>query len=212
MPVTLTDDGVTELTAMIDCNQGGVVWPQVLIVYRPGPAILGWLDLAEVAHAEHSTVDGLAAEGSALRLTFVSTDGCCFNERHQTATVGWDGSRLVVRHLATRWAATKGQCPVADLETAWSGRDQDCLEPEVLSHLFYPGAPFTVDSAGAYLQNVVFIQLRLRDLKYDVVVDGKYGTQTAAVVRKYQQDKGLTVDGETGLQTWKSLFGLGATY
>jgi hypothetical protein len=210
--VALTEDGADGLAAVIDCSQGGVAWPQVVLVYRPGLELLGSLNLGDIAHAEHSTVDGLTADGNTMRVSFVSTEGCCFLERHQTATVGWDGAHLVVRHLTTRWAEPKDQCSVADLETAWSGKDQNCLEPEVLSHLFYPGAPFTTDSADAYLQNVVFIQLRLRDLKYDVVIDGHYGPRTAAVVRKYQQDKGLTVDGETGLQTWKSLFGLGGTY
>jgi peptidoglycan hydrolase-like protein with peptidoglycan-binding domain len=58
---------------------------------------------------------------------------------------------------------------------------------------------------------VVFIQLKLRDLGYPTAIDGKFGPQTAAVVRKFQSRRGFVVDGEVGLQTWKGLFGLGET-
>lgn len=38
-----------------------------------------------------------------------------------------------------------------------------------------------------------------------VVLDGSYGPQTASAVRRFQQRKGLIVDGKVGPQTWRRL-------
>lgn len=38
--------------------------------------------------------------------------------------------------------------------------------------------------------------------------DGKFGSKTAAAVKAYQKDHGLTVDGDVGQETWKSFLGL----
>lgn len=38
--------------------------------------------------------------------------------------------------------------------------------------------------------------------------DGKFGSGTAAAVRAYQKDHGLTVDGDVGQKTWKKMLGL----
>lgn len=38
-----------------------------------------------------------------------------------------------------------------------------------------------------------------------VVVDGRYGPQTAQAVSRFQRRQGLTVDGKVGQQTWKRL-------
>lgn len=57
--------------------------------------------------------------------------------------------------------------------------------------------------------DVAIVQRRLRELGYTDVgpVDGFYGNQTRAAVVRWQQNKGLTVDGVVGPQTWRSLFG-----
>ena len=46
-------------------------------------------------------------------------------------------------------------------------------------------------------------QKRMSLVGYDVGgVDGRYGTNTEAAVKKLQQQRGLAVDGVVGLQTW----------
>lgn len=59
---------------------------------------------------------------------------------------------------------------------------------------------------GAKGKAVADLQGRLKELGYDVgVVDGDFGTATDAVVRKFQAEHGLTVDGWVGSKTWAAL-------
>jgi peptidoglycan hydrolase-like protein with peptidoglycan-binding domain len=49
-------------------------------------------------------------------------------------------------------------------------------------------------------------QKRMSLVGYDVGgIDGRYGTQTQAAVKKLQQQNGLGVDGIVGPQTWSAI-------
>ena len=52
-------------------------------------------------------------------------------------------------------------------------------------------------------------QERLRELGYELEVDGAYGPQTAEATRAFQRDRGLTVDGIVGPETWRAAFAEG---
>jgi murein L,D-transpeptidase YcbB/YkuD len=104
------------------------------------------------------------------------------------------------------------QCPVKEIKKVWyGGESTKCPNlRDRLDHLFYPGRQFSTALRDSYRENVVFIQLRLFDTGHQrIVVDGYYGDLTRRVVKNYQRRHGLVVDGKVGLQTWKSLFGLG---
>lgn len=108
-------------------------------------------------------------------------------------------------------------CPVAQMEKVWAGGEQDpwtfdhCGDLAArYDHLFYPGEMLTRDLADSFLEQVVIVQMRLRDLNYrPMVIDGRYGPQTAEAVTRYQRNHRLVVDGKVGEQTWRKLFGLG---
>lgn len=113
-----------------------------------------------------------------------------------------DGSTLIAGN----------QCPVKEIKKVWYGGESTrCPDlRDRLDHLFYPRKRFTTALRSSYRENVVFIQLRLHDVGHErIVVDGYYGSLTRKVVKNYQRRNDLVVDGEVGLQTWKSLFGLG---
>jgi peptidoglycan hydrolase-like protein with peptidoglycan-binding domain len=56
---------------------------------------------------------------------------------------------------------------------------------------------------------VLELQSRLNWLGYGCTPeDGYYGPETASIVRQFQSDYGLVVDGEVGPQTWNALFGV----
>lgn len=45
-------------------------------------------------------------------------------------------------------------------------------------------------------------QQRMRDRGWPITVDGRYGDNTKSVAKAFQAEKGLTVDGKIGPQTW----------
>jgi hypothetical protein len=59
---------------------------------------------------------------------------------------------------------------------------------------------------GSRGPGVVALQRRLVDRGWHLDVDGDFGPATDKVVRRYQREKGLEVDGEVGQLTWTSLW------
>ena len=74
----------------------------------------------------------------------------------------------------------------------------------------YPGTPLREGASG---QNVRLVQFWLKIARTvytsleSVTVDGKFGADTAAAVRRFQRYFGLTADGVVGRTTWNSLYG-----
>lgn len=67
-------------------------------------------------------------------------------------------------------------------------------------------AKYTTLQNGSRGAEVKKLQESLVAAGYNVTADGQYGPKTAAAVRKYQQDNGLTVDGMAGEQTLGKLY------
>lgn len=56
--------------------------------------------------------------------------------------------------------------------------------------------PFMVGS------DVVLVQTILKNMGYNITVDGKFGPKTEATVKQFQDEHGLVVDGKVGPKTW----------
>jgi hypothetical protein len=65
----------------------------------------------------------------------------------------------------------------------------------------HSGYYWKADSSGIHTA-----QSRLRDRGWRISVDGKFGPDTDKVVRSFQREKNLRVDGLLGLVTWKTLW------
>ena len=53
---------------------------------------------------------------------------------------------------------------------------------------------------------VSFLQTQLNELGYlDGDIDGIFGLQTEAALKRFQEENGLEADGEVGTSTWQSL-------
>lgn len=61
---------------------------------------------------------------------------------------------------------------------------------------------------GDHNNQVAAMQQALRSLGYSITVDGKYGTGTVAVIKSFQRNHGLKVDGVAGDQTLTLLYSL----
>jgi peptidoglycan hydrolase-like protein with peptidoglycan-binding domain len=89
---------------------------------------------------------------------------------------------------------------------AWlAGQNQPAPQPPPAAPTAVPGFPGTV-SRGSHGDAVRQVQQRLADRGWPIVVDGAFGPGTDTIVRKFQQEKGLTVDGIVGPATWNALW------
>ncbi len=72
----------------------------------------------------------------------------------------------------------------------------------------YPGylLQYELGENLSYDSNVELWQQQMQDLGFEIVVDGFYGSQSAAVARQFQQATDLNVDGIVGLETWEISF------
>ena len=86
-------------------------------------------------------------------------------------------------------------------------RTWDALFPILALHLPYPGNIITMGARG---ENVIRIQQRLMSLGYNVPggADGQYGSGCREMIKKFQGDNGLEIDGDVGEYTWNTLFPL----
>jgi hypothetical protein len=79
-----------EYLALLDCSAGGVAWPQVVVLYGPGPTLLGSIDLGDVElgppyGGEHRNIQTWQTDGDTVQATIIDYDGAGFH------AVTWTG-------------------------------------------------------------------------------------------------------------------------
>ncbi|MFD4635841.1 hypothetical protein ACFWN2_00930 [Lentzea sp. NPDC058436] len=107
----LTGDGTQDAAAVFQCSRGGVGWPNHVVLYGPGPKVLGSIDLGDViTDAEHSTVSRMTIADGDVSLTWDSYQGASFCLRQWTGRIHWDGSKASLLGLKQVSGAAKGTC------------------------------------------------------------------------------------------------------
>jgi hypothetical protein len=92
----LTGDGKNETVAGFGCSQGGVNWPNAIVVYSPDRTVMGAVNLGDLVPAEHSDLKRLEFADGHVLVHWSSYEGAgsCF--RQWTATLRWENRRLAV--------------------------------------------------------------------------------------------------------------------
>lgn len=70
----------------------------------------------------------------------------------------------------------------------------------------YPKYPGRVMKKGSKAAGVRVFQQQLKTRGWKITVDGDFGPATETVVRAFQKEKGLTVDGQVGPKTWNAFW------
>lgn len=65
--------------------------------------------------------------------------------------------------------------------------------------------PLSIKDKDKKLEHTKWLQKALKELGYDIAVDGYFGKDTQATVEKYQKKKNLTIDGIAGIKTHESI-------
>ncbi|MGF1650375.1 MAG: peptidoglycan-binding protein [Hyphomicrobiaceae bacterium] len=101
-----------------------------------------------------------------------------------------DCEQVNVDGRGQRWVCTRSARPCAGP-----------IGPEKETALPFPGR-LERGSSGKAVED---LQKLLVEAGYKVTVDGRFGRETVAAVRDFQQKEGIKVDGIVGMQTWERL-------
>ncbi len=137
----------------------------------------------------------------------VRSDGRFYNIEGNTDKAGGRTGGRVMRQLRSRngWtfvmpdyeAAADNQAARASLNAA-----ADSVPP----HTHFPPFPGLLKKGMMNNGGVRTMQSQLAKRGWGITVDGDFGPGTETIVRKFQADKGLKIDGVCGPKTWETLF------
>lgn len=158
----------------------------------------GWLTVGAHA-APHNT--------SHIGVCFIGRDGDATPEAK--AAIRWlydEANRRAGRTLARTWhgglSGNSTACPGADLrEWVRAGMPTDGALPPAGSVSPFPG-PILRQPPVVHTQTCRTWQARMRERGWRIDVDGWYGPASERVCRQFQSEKGFSVDGRVGPQTW----------
>lgn len=117
----------------------------------------------------------------------------------QRAALDTDGNRLVVDGIV-------GPKTFASLQICvYLKRIGDTTPPAPVTDDI-PPLPYLLSVGRMRDPYVKQAQFRLRARGWNITVDGSFGQETHNIVARFQQEKGLGVDGVIGPDTWRELF------
>lgn len=89
--------------------------------------------------------------------------------------------------------------------TAWEPYTMDRLRRDIAAELGVKLTVTTTIQKGANGDAVAALQTELAKLGYTITIDGDFGSQTDAILRKFQAQNGLVADGICGPLTWAAI-------
>ena len=97
----VTGDGVDDTAAVFLCSQGGVNWPENIVLYSSSMHILGSFDLGDVSPTdEHADIERMKIHDGNVLLTWTSYQGAGFCLKKWSGKLHWDGRSLTMQNLA----------------------------------------------------------------------------------------------------------------
>lgn len=146
-----------------------------------------------------------------MRGVYLNTTGHGTRANYGWATYAWrngyawpDGTVAQIRQVSNNQSIAGGTVDYNYIMNGtWGGVGQGstaAAPPQVTAD----GVPTLLGTTkyGSRGAAVTALQGRLYDRGWRITVDGVFGAQTRAIVIKFQTEKGLTVDGIAGPQTW----------
>ena len=94
----LDGDGIPEAAVTFACNQGGVAWPEWIVIYKPGPIVAGAVDLGTLTSAaQRANVTALTYGNSVFDVSWTTTredDAACCGTLDVTARIAIEGGQV----------------------------------------------------------------------------------------------------------------------
>lgn len=98
------------------------------------------------------------------------------------------------------------QCPGDEIRAYIGGAKTGTAQvPSPSPSVTVPAFP-GISKRGSKGKKIVTMQQRLKDRGWAITVDGIFGPKTETIVRAFQKEKGLAVDGIVGPITWNALW------
>jgi len=104
----LNGDGTGDAATLLDCNAGGVPWPQVIAFYSPGPTLLGWaylndFNLPGIQPQENASAWQITYHNSGIDIEWSTQeegDPAAISSLDYSATLRLSGHKIVASNLA----------------------------------------------------------------------------------------------------------------
>lgn len=126
------------------------------------------------------------------------------------APVGYEAGMSVANSSGTE--SSKAESSKAESSKAESSKPEEASKPAQTQTVDVSGYPSIYRYKTGVYDYVVILQKQLLALGYDVqAADGYFGAVTDQMVKKFQTDNKLYVDGIVGPKTWAALFAKGTS-
>ncbi|NLI20149.1 MAG: peptidoglycan-binding protein [Clostridiales bacterium] len=138
-----------------------------------------------------STIDGVYGSGTMAAVS-------AFQKKNNLSVDGLVGSKTYAK-LYSSSAVASGSSTTTDSSSSSDSSSSDSSSSGTTTY-----ASLSYGSSG---DEVKALQKALKNLGYNVVVDGDYGSLTQSAITAFQKLNGLTVDGVAGALTQATLYG-----